>query len=124
MMSGLALAAPRMPITSGVSVSVVLLLWSAVLRLLGAEIVPALGPLLAAEVAALMATVVVVVRQVPGGTAAGLVGLLLACCVAAQVLRPRRPEASGGVVSDVLLPGAVLLGLAVAAGVVLAGTRQ
>lgn len=97
-------------------VFVVLLLWSAVLRLLSAEIVPALGPLLAAEVAALMATVMVVVRQVPRGTAVGLVGLLLAGCVAAQVLRPRQPVASGGLVADVLLPGAVLLGLAVAAG--------
>jgi signal transduction histidine kinase len=119
--SGLALAAPRRPIISGVSVSVVLLLWSAVLRLLGAEIVPALGPLLAAEVAALMATVMVVVRQVPRDTAVGLVGLLLASCVAAQVLRPRHPVASGGVVSDVLLPGVVLLGLAVAAGWYLRG---
>ncbi len=121
MVSGLALVAPRWPIISGVGVSVVLLLWSAVLRLLGAEIVPALGPLLAAEVAALMATVVVVVREVPRGTAVGLVGLLLAGCVAAQVLRPRRPETSGGLVWDLLLPGAVLLGLAVAAGWYLRG---
>jgi signal transduction histidine kinase len=120
MVSGLALAAPRRPITSGVGVSVVLLLWSAVLRLLGAEIVPALGPLLAAEVAALMATVVAVVRRVPRGTAVGLVGLLLAGCVAAQVLRPRPQEASS-LVWDVLVPGAVLLGLAVVAGWYLRG---
>ncbi|WP_426503538.1 sensor histidine kinase [Dactylosporangium sp. McL0621] len=121
MISALAVAAPRRPVASGVGVFAVLLVWSAVLRLLGAETVPALGPLLAAEVAALMATVVVVVRQVPRGTAAGLVGLLLAGCIAAQVLRPRHPVASGGVVADVLLPGAVLLSLAVVAGWYLRG---
>ena len=119
-MFGLALVAPRWPIGSGLGVAVVLLLWSAVLRLLGAELVASIGPLLVSEVAALMAVVVAVVRGVPWGTATGVVGLLLAACVAAQVLRPRHPEPSDPL-WDVLLPGAVLLGLSVAAGWYLRG---
>jgi signal transduction histidine kinase len=119
-MFALALVAPRWPIGSGLGVAVVLLVWSVVLRLLGAELVAAFGPLLISEVAALMAVVVAVVRTVPRGTAAGIVGLLLAACVAAQVLRPRLPEPSDPL-WDLLLPGAVLLGLPVAAGWYLRG---
>lgn len=39
-----------------------------------------------------MAVVVVVVRQVPRGTASGLLGLLLAGFVGARLLRPGDPN--------------------------------
>jgi hypothetical protein len=83
----LALAAPRWPAGAGVAATVVLLVWSAVLRLLDAEIVPTLGPLLDTEIAALMAIILVVVRLRPPGAAAGILALLLAACGAAYALR-------------------------------------
>jgi signal transduction histidine kinase len=121
MMSGLALVAPRWPIGSAVGVSVVLLMWSAVLRLLGAVLVPTLEPLLATEVAALMAVVIAVVRLVPRVTAVGVLGLLLAGCVAARLLRLWRPASSRDLAWEVLFPAVLLLGLSVAAGWYLRG---
>ena len=115
--AGLALVAPRWPVRAGVGVGVVLVVWSALMRLIGAEVLPVLGPLLATEVAALMAVIVVVVRRADPGTAAAVAGLLLAGCVAAQLLRPRFPsDHESSLLWDLLLPTAVLLGLSVGAG--------
>jgi signal transduction histidine kinase len=114
--SGLALVAPRWPTSSGVGAFVVLLVGSAALRLLDAVILPAGGPLLFAEVVALMAIVVAVVRQVPRGTAAGVVGLLLVGFVGARVLRPADPNSPGDLGWALLAQAAILLGLSVAVG--------
>lgn len=115
-MSGLALVAPRWPVGVGVAAAVVLLLGSTVLRLSDAVLLSAGGPLLFAEVAALMAVVVSVVRVVPGATAVGVVGLLVAGFVGAQVLRPGDPDSPRDLGWAFLLQAVILTGLSVTAG--------
>jgi signal transduction histidine kinase len=117
----LALVAPRWPVRAGVAAAVVLLAWSVVLRLLDAEIVPALGPLLGAEVAALMAIILVVVRLAPRGTSAGILGLLLAACGAAYALRVWEQDPESDWLWELWLPAVFLVGASVAAGWYLRG---
>ena len=120
-LAALALTAPRWPIGAGVAAAVVLFAWSSVLRLLGAEIVPAVGPLLATEVASLMAIIVVVVRQAPRTAAAGILGLLLVGCASAYALRTWQHGPAGDLVWQFWLPAAFFAAVSVAAGWYLRG---
>jgi signal transduction histidine kinase len=117
----LALVAPRWPIGAGVAAAVVLFVWSAVLRLLGAEIVPTVGPLLGAEVAALMAVILVVVRLASRRAAAGILGLVLAACGAAYALRVWDQDPEGDWLWGLWLPAVLLVGVSVTAGWYLRG---
>jgi signal transduction histidine kinase len=123
LIGGFALLAPRWPVRAALGCAAVLVVWSVALRVVGAEVVPTLGPLLATEVAAVLAVVVVVVRRCAAGAAAGLVGIVLGACVAAQPLRVRfqsSPTATGpNLLWDVLAPATLLLTLSVAAGLYL-----
>ncbi|MFY1704967.1 sensor histidine kinase [Micromonospora sp. WMMA1923] len=89
----LALLASRWPVVAGVGVVVVLLAGSVVLRLAGVTVPSAAGGLGAAEVAAVLAVIVAVVRRLSRSTAAGLVVLLLLSCLVVGVLRPEHPAA-------------------------------
>jgi signal transduction histidine kinase len=119
LMGGVALVAPLWPVRAGLGAAAVLLCWSAVLRLVGADFLPVLGPLLGTEVAALMAVIVVVVRRVTRRMATGIVGLLLASSVAVQFVRPPYLAEPGQLVWNVVLPAVVLSGLCIAAGLYL-----
>ncbi|GLY25687.1 hypothetical protein Misp04_54180 [Micromonospora sp. NBRC 101691] len=105
----LALLASRWPVVAGLGVSVVLLVWSAVMRLAGVPVLSAAGGLLAAEVAAVLAVVVAVVRRSPRSTATGLVGLLLLSCLAVRVLRPEHPDSPQDLGWNAVLPVVAIL---------------
>ncbi|RIW45670.1 sensor histidine kinase [Micromonospora endophytica] len=89
---GLALLASRWPTVAGVGAAGILLVWSVVLRLADATVLSAAGGLLTAEVVAVLAVIVAVVRRSPGSTATGVVGLLLLSCLVVPVLRPEHPD--------------------------------
>jgi signal transduction histidine kinase len=120
----LALVAPRWPIGAGLAASVVLLVWSAVLRLLDAQIVPSVGPLLGTEVAALMAILVFVVRLASRAAAAGILVLLLGACGAAYALRIWLQDPGRDLLWQLWLPTAFLVVLSVSAGWYLRGRDQ
>ena len=116
----LALTAPRWPIGAGVAATVVLLASSTVLRLLDAEIVPTVGPLLGTEIVALMAIILVAVRLTPPAAAAGILASLLAASGVAYPLRvwdhPQRDR-----LWELWIPIVFLVGLSVTAGWYLRG---
>ncbi|SCF00605.1 Signal transduction histidine kinase [Micromonospora haikouensis] len=87
----LALLASRWPVLAGLGVSLVLLVWSVVIRLADVALLSAAGGLLGAEFAAVLAVIVAVVRRSSRPAAAGVVGLTLFSCLAVRVLRPEHP---------------------------------
>jgi signal transduction histidine kinase len=121
MVFGLALIAPRRPVPAGIGMAAVLVVWSAVMRLAGAEVLGIVGPLTAAEVGAVAMVLVVVIRQVEGVAAAGLVALILAACVGTQVLRIRYGAPPPDPLADVVIPALVILASTVLAGRYLRG---
>jgi signal transduction histidine kinase len=121
LLSSFALVSPRWPVPAAVGAALVLVVWSAVMRLVGAEVLDIFGHLLASEAGAVALVILVVVRRVEGVTAAGLVVLVLAGCAAAQALRIRYGSPSAGSLSDAVLPGLFVLLLAVVAGRYLRG---
>lgn len=121
LLSSCALVSPRWPVPAAVGAALVLVVWSAVMRLVGAEVLNIFGPLLASEAGAVALVMLAVVRRVKGGTAAGSVVLLLAGCVAAQALRIRFGSPSADSLSDAVLPGLIFVLLAVVTGRYLRG---
>ncbi|KXK63038.1 hypothetical protein AWW66_05175 [Micromonospora rosaria] len=105
----LAVVASRWPTVAGVGVPVVLVVWSAVLRLAGVAIPSAVSGLGAAEVVGVLAVIVAVVRRSSRSAAAGLVVLVLLGCLAARGLRPEHPDHPPGLGWAVILPGLAVL---------------
>ncbi|MFI5908631.1 sensor histidine kinase [Dactylosporangium sp. NPDC051541] len=110
----LALAAARWPVGAGVVGGVLLVGWSSVLRLAGAQVVPELGTLLAVEVGAVAVLIVVAVRRESAVVASAAVSSLLVGGVAAQWLRVE--PSAGAPIHDRLLSAALLLCVCVMAG--------
>ncbi|MEU1752703.1 histidine kinase [Micromonospora matsumotoense] len=105
----LALLASRWPVVAGVGVAAVLLVWSVVLRLADVTVPSAAGGLGAAEVTAVLAVIVALVRRSSRNTATGLVGLLLLSCPVVGVLRPEHPGAPQDLGWSVILPVMAIL---------------
>jgi hypothetical protein len=94
-------------------------------KAVSAQVLAALGSLLATEVGALAVVVVWVIRRTRVVVAAGVVAFPVAGGAAAGALRTSPPLSSGGprpdLLWDAVLPAAVVLGLSIAAGWYLRG---
>ncbi|GAA3302212.1 hypothetical protein GCM10020218_097360 [Dactylosporangium vinaceum] len=110
----LAIAAWRWPVGAGVAGGALLIGWSTVLRLAGAQVVPELGTLLAVEVGAVAWLMVVAVRRESVVVASAAVASLVTGGVAAQWLRVE--PSAGAPMHDRLLSAALLLCVCVMAG--------
>ena len=119
----LAVLAPRRPVDAALAAATAVAATSVVLRVLDiAPKVPAIGGLVFSETAALMAIIVVVVRQAPLARAALVVGLLVGITAATPAVRPDywsrywpdSPDGPG--LEEHLFGGGVLLALSVGTG--------